>query len=137
MCYKNMMLFVQHLPTLVTFSVATLMKGNIATSFQNPLFKLYSSQFSNFDRNALNNKPDIKNWLNILFYYFMVSTSITLSFFTNEIYFFNNTYTWQLFAQYIYTIMQYGIGWNIVNIANQLFFFYQWLASEFHFLFHL
>lgn len=49
-------------------------------------------------------------------------TSITLDFFTYDTYFVNNTYVRQLPAQYIYAIMWYKIGYNIVNIANQLFF---------------
>ena len=59
--YRNIMFFVQRLQSLVSFSGATLMKANIATSIRGFTLEWYTSELSNFDWNALNNDPDVKS----------------------------------------------------------------------------
>lgn len=58
-------------------------------------------------------------------------TNIGLGLLTNKTYPLNDVWAQRLSAQYVCTIMQYSIGCNIVDIANQLFFVYQGLAPEF------
>lgn len=55
---------------------------------------------------------------------------MALSLFTDETYFLNEVQGRWLPAQYVCAIMQYGIGRNIVNIANQLSFAYWGQALE-------
>lgn len=57
-------------------------------------------------------------------------TSITLGLFTDETYFLDDAQAQQRLAQYVHAIMRHGIGYNIVNIANQLPFAYWGLVSE-------
>lgn len=106
------------------------MYTNIAISFRGSALEWYIFEFNDFDRNALNNDPGIKNWINILSRHFKVPTNITLGLLTNVTYSLDNVYTWQPPVQYICTIMQHDIGCNIVNVANQLLFAYQGLAPE-------
>lgn len=44
-----------------------------------------------FDYDALNNNPSMKNWINMLFQYFKIPTSIPLDFFHDKTYLLNNT----------------------------------------------
>lgn len=53
-----------------------------------------------------------------------------LGLFIDKTYFFGNIFIQQSSTQYIYTIMQYGIECNIINIAIQLFFAYWGLAPK-------
>ena len=128
--YRNVVLFVQHFQSLVTFRGATLVKVNIGTSLRGSALEWYTFELSNFDRNALNNDPRVKSWINTLFYRFKVPTIVALSLLTNKTYSFNDTWAQQPPAQYVCAIMQYGIGCNIVDVANQLSFAYQGLAFE-------
>lgn len=48
----------------------------------------------------------------------------------NETYFLNDAQTQRLLVQYVRAIMQYGIGCNIIDIANQLSFAYLGLVPE-------
>lgn len=59
--YRNVVLFVQHLQSLVTFKGAALDKANVATSLRDFALECYTSELGNFDRNALNNDPDVKS----------------------------------------------------------------------------
>ena len=59
--YRNVVLFVQRLQSLVTFRGAVLMKANIAKSLRGSALEWYTSKLSNFDRNALNNDPGVKS----------------------------------------------------------------------------
>lgn len=59
--YKNMVLFMEHLQSLVTFRNVVFIKANIFISFHNSALKWYTLEFSNFDQDALNNNPGIKN----------------------------------------------------------------------------
>ena len=51
--------------------------------------------------------------------------NVTFGLFTDETYFLNDTQARRPPAQYVCAIMQNGIGYNIINIANQLSFVYQ------------
>ena len=59
--YRNMVLFVQRLQNLVTFKGVALVKANIATSFRGSALEWYTSELSDFNRNALNNNPSVKS----------------------------------------------------------------------------
>ena len=85
--YRNLVLIVQRLQSLITFRDAVFVKANVATSFRDSALKWYTSKLSNFDRNALNNNPGVKNWVNTLFHRFKVPTSIALRLLTDETYF--------------------------------------------------
>ena len=124
------MFFVQRLQSLVTFRGAALVKPNIATSLRGSALKWYTSEFSDFDRNALNNNSGVKSWINTFFYHFKVLTSVALGLLTNETYSLDNARAWQPSAQYVCSIMQHDIRCNIVNVANQLSFAYRGLAPE-------
>lgn len=88
--YKNVVLFLQRLQNLVTFRGTALMKTNIATSLRGSAFECYTCDLSNFNRNAFNNDPGVKSWINTLSHRFKVPTSVALGLLTNETYFFNN-----------------------------------------------
>lgn len=53
--FRNIVLFVQRVQSLVTFWGAAFVKANIATSFQSSVLEWYTSEFNNFDYDALNN----------------------------------------------------------------------------------
>lgn len=59
--YRNIVLFVQYLQSLVTFKGTALVKANIATSLQDFALEWYTSEQSDFDRDALNNNPGMKS----------------------------------------------------------------------------
>lgn len=59
--YRNVVLFVQHLQSLVTFKGAAFVKVNVATSFQGTALAWYISELSDFDRDTLNNDPGVKS----------------------------------------------------------------------------
>ena len=120
----------QRLQSLVTFRGAALVKANIATSLQCSALEWYTSELSNFDRNALNNDPGVKNWINTLSHRFKVLTSVALDLLTDETYSLDDAHTRRPPAQYIRAIMRHGIGCNIVDVANQLSFAYRGLAPE-------
>ncbi len=84
--YRNVILFVQRLQSLVTFRGAALVKANIVTSLQGSALKWYTSELSDFDRNTLNNNPGIKSWVNTLSHCFKVPTSVVLGLLTDETY---------------------------------------------------
>lgn len=50
--------------------------------------------------------------------------------FTNKTYFFDNAQAQRSPLQYVCAIIWHSIGYNIVNVANQLFFAYQGIASK-------
>ena len=129
-CYTNVVLFIQRLQSLVTFQRAALVKANIATSLQGSALEWYISELSNCDRNALNNDPGVKNWVNTLSHCFKVPTSMALSLFTDETYTLDDARARRPLAQYIRTIMRHDIGCNVVDIANQLSFIYRGLAPK-------
>lgn len=90
MYYRNIVLFVQRFQSLVTFRGATFINVNIATSLRDSTFMWYTSEFSDFNRNTLNNDSGMKNWVNTHSHHFKVPTSVTLGLLTNETYFFDN-----------------------------------------------
>ena len=59
--YRNVVLFVQRLQSLVTFKGAILVKANVATSLRGSALGWYISELSDFDRDALNNNPGVKS----------------------------------------------------------------------------
>lgn len=124
------MLFVQRLQSLITFRGAALVKANIARSLQGSALEWYTSEPSDFDRDVLNNNSDVKSWVNTLSYFFKVFMSMAFGFDTNEIYSFNDAQAQRPSAQYVHAIMRHGIGCNIVDIANQLFFAYRGIAPK-------
>ncbi len=128
--YRNIVLFVQRLQSLVTFRDAALMKANIVTSLRGSALEWYTSEFSDFDRNALNNDLGVKSWINTLSYRFKVPTSVVLGLLTDETYSLDDARARRPPAQYVHAIMRHGIGCNIVNVANQLSFAYRGLAPE-------
>lgn len=99
------MLFVQRLQSLVTFRRATLIKGNIATSLQGSALEWYTSEFSDFNRNALNNNLGVKNWVNTLSYHFKVPISVAFGLLTDEIYYLDDAQARQPPAQYVRAII--------------------------------
>ena len=128
--YRNVVLFVQHLQNLVTFRGATLVKVNIATSFQGSVLKWYTSELSNFNRDTLNNDPSVKSWVNILSHRFKVPTGMALGLLTDKTYTLDDVPAQQPPAQYVRAIIRHGIRCNIVDVANQLSFAYRGLAPE-------
>ena len=128
--YRNVVLFIQRLQSLVTFRGASLVKANIATSLRGSALEWYTLELSDFDRDALNNDPGVKSWINTLSHRFKVLTSVALGLLTDETYTLNDARARRPPAQYVRAIMRHGIGCNIVDVANQLFFAYQGLAPE-------
>lgn len=118
------MLFISRLQSLITFKRAAFVKANIVTSFWTAALECYISELNNVNRHILNNNLGVKSWINTLSHCFEKLTSIAFGLFTNETYFLNNTQAQRPFVQYVYTIMQYGIKYNIVDVANQLSFVY-------------
>lgn len=72
----------------------------------------------------------MKSWINTLSHRFKVPTSITLSLLTDESYLLKDAWARCPPAQYVRAIMCHSIGYNIVNMANQLFFAYRGTAPE-------
>lgn len=128
--YRNVVLFVQCFQSLVIFQGAVFVKANIATSLRSSALEWYTSELSNFDRNTLNNDSGVKSWVNTLSHHFKVPMSVAFGLLTDEIYSLDNAQAWQFFAQYVCAIIQHGIGCNIIDIANQLFFAYQGIAPK-------
>ena len=128
--YQNVVLFTQRIQNLVTFKGVTLVKANIATSLYGPALEWYTSERNNFDWDALDNDSSVKSCINTLSQHFKVPTSVTLGFLTNKTYSLNDVRARRPSAQYIRTIMRYGIGCKIVNVANQHFFAYRGVISE-------
>ena len=91
--YRNVVLFVQPLQSLVTFQGAALIKANIATSLRGSALEWYTFELSNFDRDALNNDPGMKSWINTLFHRFKVPTSVALGLLTNKTYSLDDAHT--------------------------------------------
>lgn len=55
--YKNVVLFVQYLQSLVTFKGVVFVKVNITIFFLGFALKWYTSKLNDFDHNTLNNNP--------------------------------------------------------------------------------
>lgn len=70
--------------------------------------------------------------MNTLSHRFKVPTRVVLGLFTDEIYSLDDAHARRPPAQYVCAIIQYNIGCNIVDVANQLSFAYRGLAPEFH-----
>ena len=128
--YRNVVLFVQCLQSLVTFRGVAFVKANIGTLLQGSALKWYISEPSDLDRDALNNDPSVKSWVNTLSHHFKIPTSIALGFFMDETYSFDDVRARWPPAQYVHTIIRHGIGCNIVDVANQLSFAYWGLVPE-------
>lgn len=105
-----------------------LIRVNISISFHDSTLKWYTSKFDKKDQDNLNKDIGIGNWISIFSQCFKIFTSVILGFLISKTYFLNNTCRCHLFTQYIGAIIRYGIGYNIVNISNQLSFAYQDLA---------
>ena len=128
--YRNVVLFVQRLQSLVTFRGAAFVKANIAMSLRGSALEWYTSELSNFDCDALNNDPGVKSWINTFFHRFKVPTSVALGLLTDETYSLNDARARRPPARYVRAIMRHGIGCNIVDVANQLSFAYRGLAPK-------
>ena len=128
--YRNVVLFVQRLQSLVTFRDAALVKANIATSLRGSALEWYNSELSNLDRDVVNNDPVVKSWINTLSHRFKVPASIALGLLTDETYSLDDAHARPSPAEYVRTIMRHGIRCNIVDVVNQLFFVYRGLAPE-------
>ncbi len=128
--YRNVVLFVQRLQSLVTFRGASLVKANIDTFLQGCAPKWYTSELSNFDRNALNNDQGVKSWVNTLSHRFKVSTNVAFGLLRDETYSLDDARAQRLPAQYVRTIMRYNIGYNIIDVANWLSFAYRDLVLK-------
>lgn len=87
-------------------------------------------ELSDFDRNPLNNDPGVKSWINTLFYRFKVLTSIAFNLLTDKIYSLEDAHACCPSAQYVRVIILQSIGYNIVNVANQLSFTYHGIAPK-------
>ena len=88
--YRNVVLFIQHFQSFVTFRGAALVKANIVTSLRGSALEWYTSKLSDFDRDALNNDPGVKSWVNTLFHRFKIPTSVALGLLTDETYTLND-----------------------------------------------
>lgn len=128
--YRNVVLFVQRIQNLVTFKGAALVKANIATSLRGSALKWYTSELNEFDRDALNNDPGMKSWINTLSQGFKIPTSIALGLLTDKTYSLEVAQRRRPPAQYVRAIMRHGIGCNIKEVANQLSFAYRGLSPE-------
>lgn len=122
--YRNVVLFVQRIQSLVIFYDAILVKANIPTSLRNSAQEWYTLELSKFDQNALNNDLGVKSWINTFSYRFKVPINVALSVLTDKTYSLNNAQIRRPSAQYICIIMRYRIVCNIVDVANQLSFAY-------------
>lgn len=100
------------------------MKVNVTMSLQDSVLKWYTWQFSNFDYKAPNKNSGMKYRINTLSYCFKVPTSITLEFLTDENYLLKDAWGCCPLAQYIQAIIHHDIGYNIIDMANQLSFIY-------------
>ena len=114
----------------MTFRGVALVKANIVTSLQGSAPEWYTSELSDFDRNALNNNLGIKSWVNTLSHRFKVPTSVAFGLLTDKTYSLDDVWARRPPAQYVRIIMQQGIGCNIVNVANQLSFTYRSLFPK-------
>ncbi len=128
--YNNVVLYVQRLQSLVTFKGAALVKANVVTSLRGSALEWYTSELSDFDRDALNKNLGVKSWINTLSHCFKVPTSVAFDLLTDETYSLEDVRARRPPAQYIRAIMQHGIGCNIVDIANQLSFAYCSIAPQ-------
>ncbi len=88
--YRNVVLFVHRLQSLVTFQNAAFVKANIAISLQSSVLEWYTSKLSNFDHDILNNDQGVKSWVNTFSHRFKVPTSVALGLLTNETYYFKD-----------------------------------------------
>lgn len=88
------------------------------------------SELRNFDRDAFNNNPGIKSWINTLSHCFKVSTSVTLGLLTDKTYSLDDARACHPPTQYVKAIMQHSIGCNIVDVANQVSFAYRSIAPK-------
>lgn len=59
--FRNVVLFVQRLQSLVTFQGAAFVKANIATSLRGSVLEWYISELNHFNRDTLNNDPGVKS----------------------------------------------------------------------------
>ena len=128
--YRNVVLFMQHIQNLVTFKGAALMKANIPISLRGSALKWYTSELAEFGRDALDNDPGMKSWINTLSQRFKVPISVALGLFTDETYLHDNAQHCRPPAQYVQAIMQHEIGCNINDVSNQLSITYRGLAPE-------
>ncbi len=103
--YKNVVLFIQRLQSLVTFKGAALVKANVATSFRGSALEWYTSELSDFDRDAFNNDPGVKSWINTLSHRFKVPTSVALGLLTDKTYSFKDARACRPPVQYGRAIM--------------------------------
>lgn len=99
--YRNVILFVQRLQSLVTFKGAALVKANIATSLRGSALEWYISKLSNFEHDALNNDLGVKSWINTLSHRFKVPISIALDLLTNKSYSLGDARARRPLAQYV------------------------------------
>ena len=128
--YRNVVLFVQHLQSFVTFRGAALVRANIAMSPRSSALEWYTSELSNFDRDALNNDLEVKSWINTLSHRFKLPTSVALNLLTDETYSLEDARARRPPTQYVKAIIQQGIGCNIVDVANQLSFAYRGITPK-------
>lgn len=122
--YRNVVLFVQRIQNLVTFKGATLVRSNIPISLYGSALEWYTSKLDNQERESLNKDADIDNWISMLSQHFKVPTSVALDFLTSKSYSLDDAQRRRPPAQYVRAIIWYGIGCNLVDIANQLSFAY-------------
>lgn len=99
--YRNVVLFVQRLQSLVTFKGAALVKVTVTTSLQGSALEWYTSELSDFDRDTLNNDPGVKTWISTLSNHFKVPTSIALGLLIDETYSLDDVRTCCPPAQYV------------------------------------
>lgn len=131
--YRNVVLFTQCIQNLVTFKSAILVKANIATSLQGSALECYTSELDDHEREGLNRDPGINNWIAIFSERLKVLTNVALGLLTIKSYSLDDAQRRRPPAQYVRAIIRLGIGCNIVDIVNQLFFAYQRLAPELRF----
>lgn len=90
--YRNVVLFVQYFQSLVTFQGTAFVNVNITTFLQSSALKWYIFELSDFDRDALNNDPGIKSWVNIFSHWFKVPTNVALDLLTDKTYYFEDAW---------------------------------------------
>lgn len=90
----------------------------------------YILELSDFNRDALNNDLGVKSWINTLSHCFKVPISMSLGLLIDKTYSLEDVQARCSLAQYVRAIMRHGIGCNIFDVNNQLFFAYCNIAPE-------
>lgn len=106
------------------------MKSHISILLRDLVLEQYTLKFDDINYDEMNNNLGLGTYITTLSQQFKMLTSMMLRFLTDKVYSLEDTYYCRLLAEYIHIIMRYGLGYIIVDIANQLSFVYRGLALE-------